>query len=632
MCGIAGLWTSVERDAGWIRDHAATMAAALEHRGPNDAGAWACERTGVGLGFQRLSILDLSQAGHQPMQSPHGRYWLVFNGEIYNHADLRRCLERDGQRFHSTSDTEVVAASFERWGIPEAARRFVGMFAIAVWDTADCCLTLLRDRLGVKPLYYGTAGRDLVFASELKAVRRHPDFAASLNDEALSHYLRLGYIPHPYSIYRGISQLQPGCMLSWKTPADNGRLTPYWSARAAASTDAQINAEEAMEHVEEALRSAVACRLRSDVPLGAFLSGGVDSSLVVAMMQEISGTPVKTFTISFGDKFYDEAPYARAVAEHLRTDHEELSVTPSTAQAVIPRLAEIYDEPFADASQIPTLLVSELAKRHVTVALSGDGGDEVFGGYAHYRLGDVSRRLQRIPSLLRPPAVVAAKVAARTLDHIRVRPFGVTPSRLRAGAGVLQWGSAEGYYYSRSQWRDLSKLAPRLRGRASTLPELRGGFPDSLESAAERMMYLDSTTYLPDCILVKVDRASMAHSLEVRGPLLDHRLYELARRLPMPAKIRDGSGKWVLRELLRKRIPGHLVDRPKQGFSVPIGDWLRGPLRSWAEDLLSPVQLKDHFDVATVRRGWEACQRGQTNADAGLWSVLMFQAWRLRWL
>ncbi|HVE73835.1 MAG TPA: asparagine synthase (glutamine-hydrolyzing) [Mycobacteriales bacterium] len=640
MCGIAGL---LDRRAGHsaaaLQDLATSMADAIRHRGPDDSGTWVDSEVGLALGFRRLAILDLTPAGAQPMVSVDGRYVLIFNGEIYNHGALRAELADVTYRGHS--DTEVMLAAFVRWGIPAATRRFNGMFAFAVWDRQRRVLTLARDRMGEKPLYYGTVGGRFLFGSELKALRATPGFRADLDRDALTLFLRHGYLPAPHTVYQGIAKLLPAHLL--EVTADGiGTATPYWSARDAAiegQRDLFPGSEgDAVAALHPLLRDAVGMRMEADVPLGAFLSGGIDSSLVVALMQEQSSDPVRTFTIGFTERGWDEAPYAKAVAAHLGTAHTELYVTPAQAREVVPLLPSMYDEPFADSSQIPTHLVSRLARSEVTVSLSGDGGDELFGGYDRYSLlRQVWSRLARVPLPLRRGAARAMlAVPPRRWDAV-LRPAGpALPAQLRSAhpgdrlhklAGAFRHGRPEDLYLQMvSLWDDPASVV--LGGREPATPLTTAGAGIDAEPAL-RAMQLDAVTYLPDDILAKVDRAAMAVSLETRVPLLDHRVYELAWRMPTPYRMRAGAGKQLLRRILHTYVPSGLVERPKMGFGIPVGDWLRGDLRPWAEDLLSEQRLRDQglLDPAPVRAAWQRHVTGQSDEKYKLWAVLMLQAW-----
>jgi asparagine synthase (glutamine-hydrolysing) len=644
MCGITGfLDTSRRRDDDALTATVGRMRDSLRHRGPDDAGQWSDPEVGIALGFRRLAILDLTERGHQPMCSPDGRYYLVFNGEIYNHHGLRDELERLGLVFRGSSDTEVMLAAFSRWGIEKTLPKLNGMFATAVWDRQERTLSLARDRMGEKPLYYGWVGRSFVFGSELKALRSHPDFHPEVDREALTLFFRHKYVPAPWSIYRGISKLLPGTSLTLKeaTPGVTPEPRAYWTVASAVERGRrepfEAGDDEALEELDTLLRDAVGMRMEADVPLGAFLSGGVDSSAVVALMQAQSSARVKTFTIGLREPGYDESAFARTVAGHLGTEHKDITVTPEEARAVIPLLPRLYDEPFADSSQVPTYLVSQLAVDHVTVALSGDGGDEVFGGYNRYqRISSVWSRVGWLPAPARSAAARALSfVPARIVD----RAFERFPRFARGEAGQRPGDKLQKFaralaasdpddMYSRlvSHWDPPAPLVVGGSEPRSRLADADG--PEGL-TAAERAMYLDSMTYLPDDILAKVDRASMGVSLEARAPFLDHRVVEFAWRLPLRMKVRDGEGKWLLRRVLDRYVPRGLVDRPKAGFGVPIGDWLRGPLRPWAEELFDESRLRGEGFVnpELVRRRWAEHVSGRHNWQYPLWDVLMFQSW-----
>jgi asparagine synthase (glutamine-hydrolysing) len=646
MCGIAGFVDLSGRAAtAELEAIAQCMADAVWHRGPDDAGVWVDPEAGIALSHRRLSIIDVSPLGHQPMHSDSGRYILVFNGEIYNFRALRRELEESGHRFRGHSDTEVMLACIAEWGLPLALQRLNGMFAFALWDRQERRLHLVRDRLGEKPLYYGWVNRTFLFGSELKALRAHPAFRGEIDRGALALYARHNCIPAPYSIYQGVRKLPPATSLTLD-PVDVGSMPapiPYWSVRQAAERGLAEpftgSASEATAQLDDLLRDAVRLRLESDVPLGAFLSGGVDSSTVVALMQAQCDRPVKTFTMGFHEASFNEAQHAKAIARHLGTDHTELYVTPAEAMAVIPRLPVMYDEPFADASQIPTFLLCELAKRHVTVSLSGDGGDELFGGYVRHLWGQrLSRGVSRLPRLLRRGIASALlSLAPETWDAL-YRPLArVLPRGLRQQspgynahklARVLTVDRPDALYLSLvSYWNEpgevvLEAAEPRT---VVTDPAQHAAISD----AAAKMMYLDAATYLPDDVLVKVDRASMRVSLEARVPLLDHRIVEFAWRLPLAAKLHDGQGKWLLRQVLYQYVPPHLIERPKSGFGVPIGAWLRGPLREWAEDLLAADRLHrgGFLNPQRVRQTWSEHLAGRGNWEYQLWIILMFEAW-----
>ncbi len=618
------------------------MADTLAHRGPDDSGVWTDSAAGVALAHRRLSILDLSVAGHQPMVSASGRYVIVFNGEVYNHLEIRRKLNFSTWRGHS--DTETLLEAIDTWGIRQSLEELTGMFAFAVWDRKDRCLTLARDRMGEKPLYYGRTGTSLLFASELKAFRAFPGFSPSINRDALALLMRHNYIPAPWSIYEGVSKVLPGTSLTLASPDSPAAPGAYWSAREAARAGIAHpfpgDESEAKDELERLLKSAVKAQMVADVPLGAFLSGGFDSSLVVALMQAQATRPVKTFTIGFHEEVYNEAGHAKAVAAHLGTEHTELCLTPRECRDVIPRLPAIYDEPFADSSQIPTFLVSELARRHVTVSLSGDGGDELFGGYPRYframdLLGQINRvsanlrrKLIRAVTLVPPAAWDRLFALLRPLTGSRLRNASSPGTKLHQMAKTLGPNTLETLYLSLlSHWHEPASLV-----LGSREPETPANQPKLwLDCGAQelRMMHLDQVTYLPDDILVKVDRAAMAVSLETRIPLLDHRVVEFAWSLPLSMKIRGDQGKLALRGILYRHVPRGLLERPKMGFGVPIDLWLRGPLRDWAEGLLDEGRLRREgfFDPAPIREKWTEHLSGQSNWQYLLWDVLMFQAW-----
>lgn len=641
MCGIAGFW-SLSRESDPVI--AERMARCIESRGPDDAGVWTDSAAGLVLAHRRLSILDLSHAGHQPMVSPCGRYALVYNGEIYNHLELRDELEIEGGHFawRGHSDTETLLAALHHWGMEKALRRCNGMFAFAMWDAQERVLFLARDRMGEKPLYYGLLDGIFLFASELKALKVFPGWRGDVDRDALALYLRHNYVPSPWSIYRGVLKLRPAHFIAIR---DGGRQVGdpvcYWSLPDIASAgvgrggDAAVLADE----LDALLRTAVGSRMMSDVPLGAFLSGGFDSTMVVAQMQAQSARPVRTFSIGFHEADHNEAQHAKAVAAHLGTDHIELYVTPDEAMSVIPKLPEIYDEPFADSSQIPTFLVSQLARRHVTVSLSGDGGDELFCGYNRYALGyRIWSKLRLLPYPLRQAVGwCMGHAPAHGLERFqRLLPrrmrASYLPDRLPKLAQVLRHQSGEAFYLDLvSHWKQ-----PALVVLGANEPETLLSKPSMLSNMSDlrnNMMLLDMMTYLPDDILVKVDRASMAVSLEARVPLLDHRLVEFAWRIPLRYKVQNGQGKWLFRQVLHRYVPRELVERPKMGFGVPIEHWLRGPLRDWAEELLNEKRLRKEafFDPAPIRRKWEEHVAGKRRWHYYLWDVLMFQAWLDRW-
>jgi len=649
MCGLTGFWQPGGFSAPDAEAMATVMAQRIAHRGPDSGGIWVDAATGIALGHRRLSILDLSSEGHQPMLSACGRYVISFNGEIYNFKTLRRELENTGGTFRGHSDTEVMLAAISQWGLEKALQQFNGMFAFALWDREERRLHLVRDRLGEKPLYYGWMGKTFLFGSELKALRAHPNFLPEINRNAIALFLRHNYIPAPYSIYQGIYKLLPGTYLTIRR-TDIGRAPvpiPYWSVKEAAERGVanpfRGRVEEAVAQLETLLQDAAKLRMEADVPLGAFLSGGIDSSTVVALMQAQSPRPVKTFTIGFHEGAYNEATHAKAVAKHLGTDHTALYVTPAEAMAVIPRLPVLYDEPFSDSSQIPTFLVSQLARQHVTVSLSGDGGDELFGGYNRYFLGrDIWGKIGWMPRGARHIAARAlTAISSQKWDQV-LSLFGpLLPSKLKQRtsgdnlyklASILDIENPEAMYLRLiSHWKDPATLVVGASEPPTALTD--SSRHAKLSNFTQQMMYLDAVTYLPDDILAKVDRASMGVSLEARVPFLDHRLVEFAWRIPLSMNIRNGKGKWLLRQILHKYVPEQLIERPKMGFGVPIDAWLRGPLREWAEALLGESRLKQEgfLHPEPIRQKWREHLSGAYNWQYYLWDVLMFQAWLAHW-
>ncbi|GLC27473.1 asparagine synthase (glutamine-hydrolyzing) [Roseisolibacter agri] len=645
MCGIAGL-LAVRGEAA-SADAVRAMADAVEHRGPDDFGTWCDPEAGVALGHRRLSILDLSAEGHQPKVSASGRWMVAFNGEIYNFRALRAELEGRGARFAGHSDTEVLLAGFDAWGLPETIRRAAGMFALAAWDREGRRLHLVRDRLGEKPLYYGEMGGTLLFGSELKALRRHPAWQGEVDRDALTAFLRTGYVPGPYSIYTGIRKVEPGTIVTLRR--EEGRIVEeraaYWTVgdafRRGATDPVEGDGATVVDGLDAVLRQAVRDEMVADVPLGAFLSGGIDSSTIVALMQAQSSRPVRTFTIGFHERAFDEAVYARDVARHLGTDHTELYVTPDDLLGVVPTLPALYDEPFADSSQVPTFLVSRLARQHVTVALSGDGGDELFAGYNRYFWGRrVWGAARLVPHGLRRAAANGVRaVSPARWDSVagamvkllprRYRYMGPGPGdRLHKMAGILHARSGDEMYHGlASIWHEPEAAVLGGRERDARLARMTGA--DVPPDFVSRMMYTDLLTYLPDDILVKVDRAAMAVSLETRAPFLDHRVVEYALRVPLHHKIRGNAGKQVVKELLYRYVPRSLVDRPKMGFGIPLDQWLRGPLRAWAQDMLAADRLRadGFFEVDLVQRRLREHLSGARNWQHALWCVLMFQAW-----
>jgi asparagine synthase (glutamine-hydrolysing) len=656
MCGIAGFFDiSGTARADELAAAATRMADTLRHRGPGSGDVWVDQGAGVALGHRRLAILDLSPLGHQPMVSANGRFVVVFNGEIYNFRDLRKELEACGARFRGHSDTEVLLAAVEQWGVRKAIDVSAGMFALALWDRDERRLHLVRDRLGKKPLYFGWVGERFMFASELKAFHADSRFAPEVDRGALALFLRYSCVPAPYSIYRGIHKLPPGTRLSLSVdePRMHGgdllkRVETYWSAigvaeRGAAAPLAFRDEHEAVDRLDSLLGTAVAERMIADVPLGALLSGGIDSSTVVALMQKHSSRPVNTYSIGFREQTFDEAVDAARVARHLGTHHDEIYISAETARSVIPQLPDIYDEPFSDQSQIPTFLVSKLARQHVTVALSGDGGDEVFGGYRRHFQAAQLERLQQVPAALRRIASRALTAVSPTgWDRLFSTLSAVGPRKRRHAhvgdsihklARVLLASTPEAAYrLLSSHWTEPTEVVRGAESEPVTAsdPSLR----PKLRDFAQTMMALDTVTFLPDDVLTKVDRASMAVSLELRAPILDHRVIEFAWQLPLGMKIRGSEGKWILRRVLDRYVPRSLIDKPKHGFGMPVGDWLRGPLKPWADALLDERRLDEEgfFEPAPIRNRWVQHLSGRRNWGYHLWDVLMFQAWKERWL
>jgi asparagine synthase (glutamine-hydrolysing) len=647
VCGLAGFIQSGGGDQVQMRATARAMADTLSHRGPDDSGVWA--EDACALGHRRLSVIDLSPHGHQPMFSHDGRWAIVYNGEFYNYRQMRAELEHQAPElrgaWRGTSDTEVFLEAVSRWGVDEATRQANGMFSFALWDRRERLLHLGRDRLGEKPLYYAWMGKHFLFGSELKALRAHPAFQAGIDRGALALYMRHNYVPAPYCIYQGVAKLPPASLLtvSPELPGQTPEPRVYWSVRQACEAGVvqpfSGSAQEALAELEALLLESIELRMVADVPLGAFLSGGIDSSTIVALMQALSPRPIKTFSIGFTEEAYNEAPYAKAVAQHLGTEHTELYVTPDEAMAVVPKLPQLYDEPFSDSSQIPTFLVAQLARREVTVSLSGDAGDELFGGYDRYAWGQhIWSRVGWLPYPARRISAALLEALPQGILSSGLKPlkrwlpdaaFRRDPGELaQRVAGYLRVRRPEDMYRRLvSHWRPEDNLV--IGGDEPATPLSNPAQWPGFSELFLRMMYFDLITYLPDDILVKVDRAAMAVSLESRIPLLDHRVVELAWRLPLAFKFRQGQGKWLLRQLLYKYVPPELVERPKKGFGVPIDYWLRGPLKNWAAELLAPerIQRQGYLNQAVVQKAWREHQERVKDWHYWLWDVLMFQLW-----
>lgn len=642
MCGVAGFLAAPSGSLEHLEAQVVRMANAIQHRGPDDSGAWVDAQAGIALGHRRLSIVDLSSAGHQPMPSAGGRFVIAFNGEIYNHLALRAELQAAGAApaWRGHSDTETLLAGFEHWGVRATLVKTAGMFAIALWDTRERTLYLARDRLGEKPLYYGWQSGVLLFGSELKALTAHPAFERRINRDAVALLLRHNHIPSPWSIWQGIAKLPAGTLLTLPSGSRTGTPQAFWSLTQVAeygqSQPLIASDAEAITALEGVLGDAVAGQMMADVPLGALLSGGIDSSTIVALMQARSSRPVKTFSIGFHEKQYDESAHARLVAQHLKTDHTALFMTAGDVLNAVPRMPTLYDEPFADSSQLPTALVMALARPHVKVALSGDGGDEFFGGYNRYQLAPkVWRLFSLLPQPLRAwlgrrllsvPASTWDTLAQPLARFIQQANLGDKAHKL--GLRLLSVRSLDDLYVALvTEWTDAEMVVLHASSAATPLSD-RTTWPQ-LNDPVHRMMALDGLTYLPDDILVKVDRAAMAVSLETRATFLDHRVVEFAWRLPMHQKIRNGQSKWLLRQLLYRHVPRALLERPKMGFGIPLDAWLRGPLRDWAESLLARDVLSKsgYFDADAVRSVWQQHLSGQRSYGYRLWSVLMFQAW-----
>lgn len=623
MCGIAGCFFSQGREIGSLDRVVREMTDTLHHRGPDDSDVWSDDSGGVAFGHRRLSILDLSPLGRQPMHSACGRFTIAYNGEVYNHLELRE--ELIGYPFKSTSDTETILAAIAAWGVEAALQRFVGMFAFALWDNDTHKLFLVRDRLGIKPLYYGAIpGGGWVFGSEIKALRAHPAHSSTIDRDALALYFRHNYIPAPYSIYQDTWKVEPGQLIV----LGNGDIqkSKWWSVedvwQSGFDNPWQMDDAEAIDSLEALLSDAVKMRMLSDVPLGAFLSGGIDSSTVVALMQAQSLRPVKTFSIGFHESTYNEAQHAKVVAEHLGTDHTELYVTPKDLLNVVPSIPQYWDEPFADSSQIPTYILSKLTREHVTVSLSGDGGDELFSGYQRYFYAHQWDRIASIPLPVRNCMKHVLKATPASFFKV----FGKLGSRFRWRLDLLGMKEFQEFYrYLLSHFKHPADFVLGAKELPTALTDTRTSLSDRYAHMALR----DLQMYLPDDILTKVDRASMAASLEARVPLIDHRVVEFAARTPVSAKVRDGEGKWLLKQVLYRHVPQGIIDRPKMGFGVPVEQWMRNELREWCEDLLSPetIRRQGFVDADMVGRMWREYLDGETNWNYYLWDVLMFQAW-----
>ena len=646
MCGICGFYS---KSLSTFDSTINKMNSAISHRGPDNKGIWQDNDSGIVFGHQRLSILDLSSAGNQPMKSNSGRFIVTYNGEIYNHLELRKELEikNPGIKWRSNSDTETLLEGIETWGLELALNKIVGMFAFGLWDKKNRSLTLAKDRMGEKPLYFGWQGKGVnrvfLFGSELKALKAHPEFSAEVNRNMVAVQLRHNCIPAPYSIYKNIYKLSPGNYLNLnESDLQLGILPkqkPYWSliefAIKGVNENLSMNKGDIERNLEKLIQNSVQKQMISDVPLGAFMSGGIDSSLIVALMQKVSSRKIKTFTIGFDENDYNEANYANKVAKHIGTEHTELYVSPQKAMAVIPKLSTIYDEPFSDSSQIPTILVSELAKKQVSVSLSGDGGDELFCGYNRYlESNNFWGKLILLPTPFRKIlALIIQSIPIQNWNKLSqlipiLRRYANFGDKIHKGASVLHYKELSDVYYRLvSHWQNPTEVVLN-----SKEPEtfLTGNKPKLLGlDIQQKMMALDCLTYLPDDILVKVDRAAMATSLETRNPFLDHRIIEFAWKIPQSLKLKDGKTKWILREILNKYVPKNLIERPKMGFAVPIHSWLRGPLREWAEDLLNEKNLRQYgyFNSDLIRKKWKEHLSGKKNWQNHLWNVLMFQSW-----
>lgn len=641
MCGIAGFADfSFRTDKDDLRQIVSRMTETLHHRGPDDKGVWVDEGRGIALGHRRLSIIDLSPMGRQPMVSSCGRYVIVLNGEIYNFQELQRDLQKQGCSFRGHSDTEVALCAISSWGFEEALKKFNGMFALAIWDKEEHVLRLARDRMGEKPLYYGFIQGVFVFASECKAIRSFPLFSARIDRNSLALFLRHSYIPAPYTIYEGLYKLPAGNILSIDAEC-RGVLpspAPYWNAKLVVEqglADSRFQDEGVLlEETEKLLKNAVKIRMYSDVPLGVFLSGGIDSTLVTALMQSQSNRPIRSFTIGFKEKEFNEAKYASQIAAHLGIEHTELQVRAKDALDVIPKLPDIYDEPFADSSSIPTYLLSKLTRDYVTVALSGDGGDELFGGYNRYLWSkNIWQSIRRVPrGMRRNLQAMLQWIPADLWDRAGKLKIQSLADKMQKISEILPLENQHDVYYSLiSQWKDPSAIVIDSSEPLTRVTDPSFCIHDC--NSIEWMMFIDMCSYLPDDILVKVDRASMASGLEARAVYLDHRIVESAWKMPFSLKMRGRTSKWILRQILDRYVPARLVERPKMGFGVPLSQWLRGPLKDWAEGLLDEQKLKreGYFMPEEIRAKWQEHLRRKRNWHHYLWNILMFQAWEERW-
>ncbi len=640
MCGLTGILTNNSIES--LQSDCSAMTEILRKRGPDDQGVWVDKNKGITLGHTRLAVIDLSKSGRQPMMSNNGRWVLVYNGEIYNHIEIRKELISLGINFRGDSDTETLLEAIATWGVENTVSKLIGMFAFAVWDSKLNLLSLVRDRMGIKPLYYGNFNGLFLFGSELKALRAHKGWSPCINRDALASFMRHNYVPAPMSIYQNVFKLEAGCILKVRL-GEEPKINSYWSlsniVQRASYNRIDFNDFEATNKLNELLLDAVGRRMISDVPLGAFLSGGIDSSLVVALMQAQSSSPINTFTIGFEESNYNEAEHAAIIAKHLKTNHSELYVSSDDALNVIPKLPDIYDEPFSDSSQIPTFLVSELARQHVTVALSGDGGDECFAGYDRYFLAErIQRSRKRLPdSFLNGLSLMINSIkSGRLRAFSNAMPTCLTDSKfgekIRKIPDILLQNDDELYRYLLSHWKNPNELVLNSEEKKGAIWDeaIQGFLPEYIE----RMEYLDYHTYLPDDILTKIDRASMANSLEARVPLIDHRVVEFSWQLPLKFKIRNGKSKWLMRQVLQKYVPQELFERPKMGFGVPLDNWLRGPLREWADSLLNENRIRQegYLNSKLISKKWQEHLSGKKNWQYYLWDILVFQAWHERWM